>query len=337
MLNTDKSQVVADLDLVPRPGFIQNGRIPLVYSSEYDFSCLEGIGSVHPLQPFKRGQIFTLLSARLGFSSGQTFEADQICQRDLDLVHSRQYINMISRNPNYAARVMSISEIASFRIDQLQEKLLRPIWQAAGGTVLAAELAQQYQWAINLSGGFHHARESAGAGFCFIADTAIAAIKHVSKNQSNKVLVVDLDAHRGDGVQHISGEYSAIEIFDMYNAKTFPGHFNQDKRRSFEYPLDPAISDSAYLNLLYQELPRAILSHCPNLIIYNAGTDVWRDDLIGGMVLSEEAIYQRDHYVFRQAFMHRVPIAMVLSGGYSPLAHNITAESICQLRRELLT
>lgn len=337
MFEIDKKVARQTPSLTPRPGFVQNGRIPLVYCPNYDFACLGTLSCEHSLQPFKRREIFSLLSQKLEFTHKEIFEADPIHQRDLDLAHTRQYIRMISQNPAYAARVMYLSEIASFTVSDLQEKLLRPAWYAAGGTLLATELAQQYQWAINLSGGFHHAKNSSGSGYCFIADTAIAAIKHILHDAANRVLIVDLDAHRGNGVRHFSDAYPQIDTFDMYNSQIFPGPADSTPPGHFDYPLNAQISDAQYLDLLYQELPRAILEQVPNLLIFNAGTDIWKGDLVGGMSLSEATIYKRDQFVFRQAFIHGIPIAMVLSGGYSPETHRVVAESIHQLRYQLLS
>lgn len=73
---------------------------------------------------------------------------------------------------------------------------------------------------------------------------------------------------------------------------------------------------------------KAIRSAKPDLIIYNAGTDVYEGDSLGRMKLSREGIIERDFFVFSQAIKQEIPILMVLSGGYSKASAEIVADSI---------
>ena len=81
----------------------------------------------------------------------------------------------------------------------LQKHLLEPIRYATGGTILGCGLAIERGWAINLSGGYHHAKADSGGGFCFFADVPIAVRKMWDDHPDRKVLIVDLDAHQGNG------------------------------------------------------------------------------------------------------------------------------------------
>ena len=66
---------------------------------------------------------------------------------------------------------------------------------ATYGSVQASYLAMNKGWAINLSGGYHHASKSSGEGFCIFPD--ITFITHnLRKNYGiKKIIIVDLDAH----------------------------------------------------------------------------------------------------------------------------------------------
>ena len=70
---------------------------------------------------------------------------------------------------------------------------------ATGGTVLACRLALEHGVAINLGGGYHHAAAGWGGGFCVYADVPLAAKVLHDEGRVGKVLVVDLDAHQGNG------------------------------------------------------------------------------------------------------------------------------------------
>jgi histone deacetylase 11 len=71
--------------------------------------------------------------------------------------------------------------------------------KATEGSILAACAAEQLGWAVNLSGGFHHASASQGGGFCIYPD--ITMIIHYMRTRRNmkRIMVIDLDAHQGNG------------------------------------------------------------------------------------------------------------------------------------------
>lgn len=75
-------------------------------------------------------------------------------------------------------------------------------------------------------------------------------------------------------------------------------------------------------------MPRAIDEQQPALIIYNAGTDVYVNDPLGGLAITEEGIIERDEIVFQQALQNKIPILMVLSGGYHIKSGKIIARSL---------
>ena len=70
---------------------------------------------------------------------------------------------------------------------------------ATQGTVDASCLAIERKWAINLAGGYHHASGNSGGGFCIYPDISLA-IENLRKfHRKTKILIVDLDAHQGNG------------------------------------------------------------------------------------------------------------------------------------------
>jgi len=72
----------------------------------------------------------------------------------------------------------------------------------------------------------------------------------------------------------------------------------------------------------------AINKASPDLIIYNAGTDIFVGDSLGNMSISAQGIIERDELVFRNAFDNKIPILMLLSGGYSGMSADIIGRSI---------
>lgn len=60
-------------------------------------------------------------------------------------------------------------------------------------------LALSNKWAINLSGGYHHASCNSGGGFCIYPDISLAVHYLQTRYNIGKVMIIDLDAHQGNG------------------------------------------------------------------------------------------------------------------------------------------
>ena len=122
-----------------------------------------------------------------------------------------------------------------------------------------------------------------------------------------------------------------ISIFDVYNDEVYPDDIEAKKYIDYDFPVLNYTGDSVYLNLLEEMLPPAIKRSKPDFIIYNAGNDVFKGDLLGKMSLSKEGIIKRDEMVFQYAREKKIPVLMLLSGGYSKKSAEISSESIANI------
>lgn len=193
---------------------------------------------------------------------------------------------------------------------------------------LGAQLALKDGWAINLSGGYHHAKRDSGGGFCVYADIPLAAVKILEQHPDHTIMIVDLDAHQGNGHESCLKDEPRVAIYDIYNKDIYPRDIEARKRINFNHPVYTGIEDDAYLELLSSTLPAALDQVRPNLIIYNAGTDVFEEDQLGLMRISENGIIKRDELVFQYAHERNIPIVMVLSGGYTKKSAGIIGKSV---------
>ncbi len=210
----------------------------------------------------------------------------------------------------------------------LQKNVLVPKKYATGGTILGCELALEHGWAINLSGGYHHAKADSGGGFCFFADVPIAVKKLWEKRPDLPVMIIDLDAHQGNGNAAIFKDDKRVSIFDVFNGHIYPGDYEAAQYVEYNHPVKMYIGDGEYLGLLKMELPAAIDESAPKLVIYNAGTDVLKGDMLGGMSITADGIIARDELVFKCALERKIPILMLLSGGYTRKSAKIIGRSI---------
>ena len=312
----------------------------IVYHHNYDITFF-GLEKIHPFDSSKYGKVAQALIKSKILNQQDFYEPKEISDQELLFVHTQKYLDNIYRNASAtfakASEVSIFSYIPNFLI---RWNALYPMRLATGGTVAAMELALQNKWAINLSGGYHHAKSNDCGGFCIYNDAAIAAYKAIMEHNINKILVVDLDAHQGNGNEEIFGNQpifkDKVDVFDVYGSSLYPGpserHLILNQKTWYNHPIElENATDDSYKALLIENLPEAIAKTKPELIIYNAGTDIYEKDPLGGMKITKQAIIDRDAYVFKLAQQHNIPIVMMLSGGYTLESSTIIADSIINI------
>lgn len=309
-------------------------KLPLVYHPNYNIGFF-GIEKLHPFDTKKYGKVYEHLLA-LGFDPNMFYTPEKVSDETLLQIHTQEYLDSLKRSYTIAR----IAEVPVCCIPNflLQWCLLDPMRYATQGTIEAVNLALRYGWAINLGGGYHHAKSKSGSGFCYFADISLAMLNILKQYPDYKILYVDLDAHQGNGVEAIKGEmgWEKVYIFDVYRSRIFPHDVEAMEYIDFNYPIYNYVEDEDYLNILRTHLLQAIDKVQPNLIIYNAGTDIFELDRLGYMNVSKEGIIKRDELVFRQAQARNIPIAMVFAGGYTLASAGIIGESIENLFRNVL-
>ncbi|EGV97708.1 Histone deacetylase 11, partial [Cricetulus griseus] len=105
--------------------------------------------------------------------------------------------------------------------------------------------------------------------------------------------------------------------------------FPEAIRRKVE--LEWGTEDEEYLEKVERNVRRSLQEHLPDVVVYNAGTDVLEGDRLGGLSISPAGIVKRDEVVFRLVRAHDIPILMVTSGGYQKRTARIIADSILNL------
>lgn len=318
-------------------------RLPVVYHPSYNIG-LCGIENVlHSFDTKKYGKISGALQSHFHIPSSRFYSPDPLDEEDLLLVHTKEYLASLKRSATIAsvAEVPPLSYLPPFI---LRQSILEPMKLATSGTILAGKLALEHGWAINLSGGYHHAKPHRGEGFCFFADIPLAIKKLPA--ETTKVLVIDLDAHQGNGLQsifaaigqdehgHSEVEYVShpeVAILDMYNQFNYPRDSFAKGFIAYDGAVSASTSEPQYFDLLQQLLSQALTEHQPQIVFYNAGTDIYEKDPLGGLNISADGIVRRDELVFKFCRDRNIPIAMVLSGGYTPASASIITSSIVNL------
>ena len=246
---------------------------------------------------------------------------------DIRLVHTADYVRKL--------RTGTLSPMEELQLEvPYSKQLVEAFWLAAGGSILAAEHALADKVAINLGGGFHHAFPDHGEGFCMIHDVAVAIRKLQSLGKIARAMTVDCDVHHGNGTAAIfppSPAATSALPSAAPGAKSTPGEqsvFTISLHQQNNYPavkppsaidvnLPDATDDSTYLQWLDNALSSGLRQFSPDLICYIAGADPYREDQLGGLVLTLDGLKQRDRLVFQVAKARGIPVMVTYAGGYA--------------------
>lgn len=193
------------------------------------------------------------------------------------------------------------------------------------GTRKCAEFALEYGVAMNIAGGTHHAFTNRGEGFCLLNDIAIAANWLLDQKKAEKVLVVDLDVHQGNGTAEIFKDNANVFTFSMHGKNNYPLH---KEVSDIDVELEDRTDDSTYLYLLEKNLDKILLVFEPNFIFFQSGVDIISTDKLGRLNVSIQGCKRRDEIVFELAKKNNIPVVASMGGGYSPeIKHIIEAHA----------
>lgn len=234
-------------------------------------------------------------------------EPDEPSREDLLLAHG----------PVWTDKVLTASLNAA-DIERLElpfsPEISRAHRLAVGGTVLAARHALEAGIGLHCGGGAHHAFRDHGEGYCALNDIAIAILKLRSEKKIERAAVIDLDVHQGNGTASIFARDEKTFTFSMHQSDIYP---EKKEKSSLDVELNAGTGDAEYYDRLRRSL-RTVFDFKPQIIIYQAGVDVWEKDKLGGLKLTERGILDRDTAVWETCILHRVPVVVTLGGGYGP-------------------
>jgi acetoin utilization deacetylase AcuC-like enzyme len=276
--------------------------LPLVHNPDYVTPLPEG----HRFPMPKFGKVYETL-VKDGVATLDQFHCPEAADRPLlELVHTPAYVD--------AYLAGTIDPRAMRRIGfPWSEQLVQRTCTAVGGTVLTAQLAIDHGIACNTAGGTHHAFPDFGSGFCIFNDMAVAARFAQEAGLAGRILIIDLDVHQGDGTAVIFQDDQTVFTFSIHCDKNFPF---RKQRSTLDVSLPVGVKDGAYLATLKRHLPLILDAFSPDLVFYDGGVDPHFEDSLGKMALTDEGLYQRDHYVFSQCRARQIPVAGVIGGGY---------------------
>ncbi len=165
---------------------------------------------------------------------------------------------------------------------------------AAGGGIAAVDLIEKKQAELvfcSVRPPGHHAEEATALGFCFLNNVAITA-NYWQKNYGRKIMIIDFDAHHGNGIQAAFEENPDIFYASLHEhpSYSFPGTgyaeeigMGAGKGFTLNIPLPPGTVDEVVLKVIDEKLGAAIENFRPEAIIIAAGFDGHALDDMSGL------------------------------------------------------
>ncbi|WZZ74765.1 hypothetical protein YC2023_086135 [Brassica napus] len=312
---------------------VPESKVSIIYSSAYDISFM-GIEKLHPFDSTKWRRVCKFLVSDGFLEEKSIVEPLEASNSDLLVVHSLNYLNSLKSSAT-VARITEVPPVAFFPNFLVQQKVLSPFRKQVGGTILAAKLAVERGWAINVGGGFHHCTAERGGGFCAFADISLCIHFAFLRLSISRVMIIDLDAHQGNGHETDLGDDSRVYILDMYNPEIYP--YDYSARRFIDQKVEVMVSKafllSCHLMSRYYIIYLLQAIHYRFIIIFLYEQNV--SNLVTLLVqISPDGITSRDEKVFRVAREREVPVVMLTSGGYMKSNARVIADSIENLSRQ---
>lgn len=248
-----------------------------------------------------------------------------------------------------ASRVDIEAVHSSFYLDQLQEHGQRPdpysydrdtylmersveVAELAAGACLAlADNIMQGE----LDNGFalirppgHHAEPGRGMGFCILNNICITAEYLRKTYKLNRILVLDFDAHHGNGSQECFYDTDEVMFISLHQRDLFPftGRVSElgtgtGAGYTINVPVFSQFGDAEYTFLLGRLLQTVVEQYLPQIILVSAGYDGHREETISGTLLSTRW-YGTVTTMLKQYAQELCGgrLLMVLEGGYNPVS-----------------
>jgi len=287
----------------------------VIYSKHYNIN----LGLLNYLHPFD-GRKFKTIHGALKKNEGVEFiaPANAIGMEIIDEFLSSS-MRLRVRNKHAIFRALEVPPIPLIGFSFLDRKILTPMRWGVAGTMLGAKQALQtggIYW--NLSGGYHHAMPQNMEGFCIYNDIGICYqqfLKNGLLTPDDKILIIDTDAHHGNGNAYTFMENGQITILDVYNAGIYPTDDYSRDRVDIPVPLPPGTAGQTYLKKYREALVQ--LNGSYRLAFVIAGTDTLMSDKLGGLFLSIDDVAERENITLQALSQRSIPAVIVGGGGYS--------------------
>ena len=228
------------------------------------------------------------------------------CLADIRRAHTPDYVSAVLEGTLDATAQRRIglpwSEVMALRARMV-----------VGGGLAAAHSALKDGLSGQLAGGTHPAHASFGSGFCVFNDLAVTVLALQAERTLERIAIVDLDVHQGDGNAAILRGLPGVLVASMHGEKNFPF---AKVAADIDVALPDGTDDETYLAALAPVLEQ-VAAFRPELLLYLSGADPLASDRLGRLDLTFQGLVARDRQVFELARRLGVPVSITIGGGYA--------------------
>ncbi len=307
----------------------------ITYSEKY---LEHDTGPNHPEKPERVGKSIKRIRNSAFIKKLEISEPYAANIQDLELAHTKSYIKKIKDISEKGGGLLTSDTPINrntFEIASL----------AAGGTVKTTmdvfEGKFENGFALVRPPG-HHATSNGGGGFCYFNNIAIATESLLKKDQINKALIFDFDAHHGNGTQEIFYSTNSVLYISFHqNGRTlypgtgFPKEIGSEEGEGYtvNVPFNPGSKDENYAAALNELFVPLCNQFKPDMILVSVGLDAHKNDPLTNIELSTSAFGWLSKRSIEQAKkLCGDKIIFTLEGGYSIEA---SSDSILEIAKAM--
>ncbi len=287
----------------------------------------------HPIyaHPLPEGHRFPMAKYELipgqllyeGTITEQHLFKPEVCADEIVLwTHDADYLDRLHR------QTLSAREQRHIGFPQSPQLTLRELI-ITQGTIDCCHHAIKNGVALNIAGGTHHAYADHGEGFCLLNDFAVAANYLLHHKLAERIIIIDLDVHQGNGTARLFEYKPEVFTFSMHGAHNYPFH---KEKSDLDIGLKDGTTDDVYLGLLENTLHTLLKQHSPDFAFFLSGVDILETDKFGKLKVTMDGCRKRDEMVFTQLHQLNIPCVVAMGGGYSPNI-NAIVEAHCNTFR----
>lgn len=248
-----------------------------------------------------------------------------IAQDDLRRVHTTAYID--------AVRTGEPRALAESQKFPWSPALWPSVLLSCGGALAAAARALEQGVAAALASGFHHAHADHGEGFCTFNGLVVAGEALRAAGRLRTLAVLDLDLHYGNGTASLCASRPWLFNCSIYGndyAQNKPYRDveivrHQDGPNHVSVALPNGSGRQELLVAVERGMSAILANGRPDLVLYQAGADPYKEDPYSPLDLDLDDLRERDRLVFDWARREELPLAWVLAGGYTPDVSKVVA------------
>ncbi|MFB3852391.1 MAG: hypothetical protein ACE148_01060 [Vicinamibacterales bacterium] len=281
-----------------RFAFETTNRVPTIWDERYTSAAAPTISTTKQAEVVHAAMAEGLIDLRpWPFNETRAWES-------IASVHAADYVRAVR-----TGHPRALAESQGFTWSPEFARSVARIW---AGHAVACRTALDARIVLHPVSGAHHAHRSRGSGFCTF-NFLVGAGMHVLESRGvRRIVIVDLDAHQGDGTWRLVKDDERFGLFDV------AGSDWAGARETERTVLRVARDAEDYLGALAL-LDGFLDRFAPDLVEYQAGVDCHEDDFVGGIRgVDARFLAERDLMVIGSVIRRGIPLVVNLAGGYQP-------------------